>query len=97
MDFVHKFDKNAFTDFEILQKKSGIFSVSLRIHFPGTFSIDFVLLSGHGHIVRIIDGKVTNHGTKYTINTMQYQTHPDCRLFSSTHNSNTKENLLSPF
>ena len=25
MDFVHKFYKNAFTDFEILQKKSGIF------------------------------------------------------------------------
>ena len=66
MDFVHKFDKNAFTNFEISQKDCDIFPSSVRIYFPGTFSIDFVLLSGHGHIVRIIDGKMTNHGAPNT-------------------------------
>ena len=56
---------------------SNFYHNCVRIYFPGTFSIDFVLLSGHdGHIVRIIDGEVTNHGTKYTIDTMQYQIHP---------------------
>ena len=66
-----------------------------------TFSIDFVLLSGQQHILRIIDGKMTNHGSwdaEYTIDTIQYQIRPQCHIISMTqfNGGNTQFYIVKP-